>query len=337
MDEFRIAFWTTLTQMSPYLLFGFLVAGVLSVFISPEFVERHLGGHGIWPLLKASLFGIPLPLCSCGVIPVTMSLRKHGASKGAAISFLLSTPQTGVDSILVTYGLLGPVYAIFRPVAALVTGLVGGTLVRVVDPDKGPQQTAPCNDACCADKNKTPKIVRVLRYGFVTLPRDIGKSMLLGLLIAAAISAAVPEDFFAHFAQGILGGGILAMIVMMLLGIPVYVCATASVPVAVALIGKGVSPGAALVFLMTGPATNAAAFTTIWASLGKRTALTYLATVAGSAMAAGLFLDRFFPNLAADVQAHAHEMEPSALGNIAAVVLLGILGWAIFSKKSSAH
>ncbi len=333
MYEFRIAFWATLTQMSPYLLFGFLVAGVLSVFISPEFVERHLGGHGIWPLLKASLFGIPLPLCSCGVIPVTMSLRKHGASKGAAISFLLSTPQTGVDSIFVTYGLLGPVYAIFRPVAALVTGLVGGMLVRVVDPGKGLQQTEQCNDACCADKNKTPKIVRVLRYGFVTLPRDIGKSMLVGLLIAAVIAAVIPEDFFAP----VLGGGILAMIVMMLLGIPVYVCATASVPVAVALISKGVSPGAALVFLMTGPATNAAAFTTIWASLGKRTALTYLATVAGSAMVAGLFLDRFFPNLDDAVQAHAHEMAPSALGNIAAVVLLGILGWAIFSKKSGAH
>ncbi|MCD6395094.1 MAG: permease [Planctomycetes bacterium] len=328
MDEFRIAFWATLTQMSPYLLFGFLVAGVLSVFISPEFVERHLGGHGIWPLLKASLFGIPLPLCSCGVIPVTMSLRKHGASKGAAISFLLSTPQTGVDSILVTYGLLGPVYAIFRPVAALITGLVGGAMVTVVDPDKGPKQTAPCSDACCADKNKSPKIVRVLRYGFVTLPRDIGKSMLIGLLIAAVIAAVIPEDFFAP----VLDGGILAMTVMMLLGIPVYVCATASVPVAVALISKGVSPGAALVFLMTGPATNAAAFTTIWASLGKRTALTYLATVAGSAMAAGLFLDRFFPNLATDVQTHAHEMAPSALGNIAAVVLLGILSWAIFSK-----
>ncbi|RKY09608.1 MAG: permease [Planctomycetota bacterium] len=333
MDEFRIAFWATLTQMSPYLLFGFLVAGVLSVFISPEFVERHLGGHGIWPLLKASLFGIPLPLCSCGVIPVTMSLRKHGASKGAAIAFLLSTPQTGVDSILVTYGLLGPVYAIFRPVAALVTGLVGGAMVTVVDPDKGPQQSAQCNDACCADKDKSPKIIRVLRYGFATLPRDIGKSMLVGLLIAAVIAAVIPEDFFAP----VLGGGILAMIVMMLLGIPVYVCATASVPVAVALISKGVSPGAALVFLMTGPATNAAAFTTIWASLGKRTALTYLATVAGSAMAAGLFLDRFFPDLAADVQAQAHEMAPSALGNIAAVVLLGILGWAIFSKKGSTH
>ncbi len=333
MDEFRIAFWATLTQMSPYLLFGFLVAGVLSVFISAEFVERHLGGHGIWPLLKASLFGIPLPLCSCGVIPVTMSLRKHGASKGSAISFLLSTPQTGVDSILVTYSLLGPVYAIFRPVAALVTGLVGGTLVTVVDPDKGPQQTEQCDDACCDDKNRTPRIIRILRHGFVTLPRDIGKSMLVGLLIAAVIAAVIPEDFFAP----VLGGGILAMIVMMLLGIPVYVCATASVPVAVALISKGVSPGAALVFLMTGPATNAAAFTTIWASLGRRTALTYLATVAGSAMAAGLFLDKFFPNLAAAVQTHAHEMAPSALGNIAAVVLLGILGWAIFGKKSSAH
>jgi hypothetical protein len=181
-------------------------------------------------------------------------------------------------------------------------------MVTVLDPDKGPQQTEQCSDACCADKNKTPKIVRVLRYGFATLPRDIGKSMLVGLLIAAAIAAVIPEDFFT---RGILGGGILAMIVMMLLGIPIYVCATASVPVAVALISKGVSPGAALVFLMTGPATNAAAFTTIWASLGKRTALTYLATVAGSAMAAGLFLDRFFPNLAAEVQAHAHEMDDS--------------------------
>jgi len=328
MDEFGIAFWATLTRMSPYLLFGFLVAGVLSVFISPEFVERHLGGRGFWPLLKASLFGIPLPLCSCGVIPVTMSLRKHGAGKGAAIAFLLSTPQTGVDSILVTYSLLGGVYAIFRPVAALITGLVGGAMVTVVDPDKSVDQPEQCSDACCADKKKTPRIVRVLRYGFVTLPRDIGMSMLVGLVIAAVIAAVVPEDFFAP----VLGGGILAMVVMMLLGIPVYVCATASVPVAVALIGKGVSPGAALVFLMTGPATNAAAFTTIWASLGKRTALTYLATVAGSAMAAGLFLDRFFPNLAATVQAHAHEMAPSALGNIAAVVLLGVLGWAIFSK-----
>lgn len=333
MDEFITAFWATLTQMSPYLLFGFLVAGILSVFISPEFVERHLGGHGIWPLIKASLFGIPLPLCSCGVIPVAMGLRKHGAGKGAAIAFLLSTPQTGADSILVTYSLLGPVYAIFRPLAALITGLIGGSLVKIIDPQKATEQSEPCNDSCCADKNKAPRLARVFRYGLVTLPRDIGKSMLVGLIIAAVISAAIPEDFFAP----ILGGGILAMIVMMFLGIPIYVCATASVPVAVALIAKGVSPGAALVFLMTGPATNAAAFTTIWASLGKRTALTYIATVAGSALTAGLLLDRFFPNLAAEVQTHCHEMGPDPVGNISAVILLLILGWAIVTKKKSNH
>ena len=123
-----IGVWATLSEMSPYLLFGFFVAGILSVLISQRIVERHLGGRGIWPLLKASIFGVPLPLCSCGVIPVSMSLHKHGASKGSVISFLLSTPQTGVDSIFVTLSLLGPVFAVFRPLAALVTGIVGGGL-----------------------------------------------------------------------------------------------------------------------------------------------------------------------------------------------------------------
>ena len=336
MNEFFSAFWMTLTQMSPYLLLGFGVAGALSVLISAEFVERHLGGHGIWPLLKASLFGIPLPLCSCGVIPVTMSLRKHGASKGAAISFLLSTPQTGADSILVTYSLLGPVYAVFRPVAALVTGLVGGTLVAVVDREKKAEEVEPCNDECCADKEKRPWYVRMLKYGFLTLPRDIGTSMLVGLGVAALIAAVIPDDYFAP----LLGGGVVAMLVMMVLGIPVYVCATASVPVAVALIMKGVSPGAVLVFLMTGPATNAAALTTIWASLGGKTAITYLLTVAGSAIAAGMVLDGFFgyfPELAEGVASHCHEMEASVVGSVCAVILLLILGFGVVGKLRKGH
>jgi len=124
-------FWDTIAEMSPYLLFGFFVAGLLSVLVSQQLVEKHLGGRGLWPLLKASIFGVPLPLCSCGVIPVSMSLHKHGASKGSTIAFLLSTPQTGVDSIFVTLSLLGPVFAVFRPVAALITGLVGGAVVDV--------------------------------------------------------------------------------------------------------------------------------------------------------------------------------------------------------------
>jgi len=266
-------------------------------------------------------------LCSCGVIPVTMSLHKHGAGKGAAIAFLLSTPQTGVDSIFVTYGLLGPVFAILRPVTSLITGLVGGVLVSLIDPDRG-ISNGKCEDECCSTEKKPPRLVRVFRHGFLTLPRDIGLSMLVGLVIAAAISAVVPDDYFAP----LLGGGILAMIVMALLGIPVYVCATASVPVAAALIAKGVSPGAALVFLMTGPATNAASLTTIWANLGSRTALTYLATVGGCALAAGLIVDAMFPDLGAVVHAHAHKMGTGPLGNVAAVGLLAVLTWGIYTK-----
>jgi uncharacterized membrane protein YraQ (UPF0718 family) len=168
-----------------------------------------------------------------------------------------------------------------------------------------------------------------LKYGFVTLPRDIGKAMLIGLVIAACISALVPDDLFA---EKLLGTGIFAMVVMMFLGIPIYVCATASIPVAAALILKGLTPGAALVFLITGPATNAAAFTTIWKALGGRTAIVYLFTVAVSALGAGILLDIIFPDLGPSVRTHLHQMEPSIFGHMSAVVLLAVLGFAIFSK-----
>jgi len=168
-----VDFWRTITEMSPYLLFGFFVAGVLSVLISQRLVEKHLGGKGIWPLIKASLFGIPLPLCSCGVIPVSISLHKHGASKGSTISFLLSTPQTGADSIFVTLSLLGPLFAIFRPLAAFVTGIVGGTLVNVFGRSAEEQSQPPpkCSDECCDPEKNNKKVARGLKYGFVTLPR----------------------------------------------------------------------------------------------------------------------------------------------------------------------
>jgi uncharacterized membrane protein YraQ (UPF0718 family) len=326
-----VGFWNTAAEMSPYLLFGFFMAGTLSVLISQSFVEKHLGGGGLWPLVKASLFGVPLPLCSCGVIPVSISLHKHGASKGSTISFLLSTPQTGIDSIFVTLSLLGPVFAVFRPLAAFVTGIVGGTLVNAFDREKKDSNhpKEDCSDECCNSSNKTSRLFRGLKYGFVTLPRDIGKAMLLGLIIASCISALVPDDLFA---EKLLGTGFFAMVVMMFLGIPVYVCATASIPVAAALILKGLTPGAALVFLITGPATNAATFTTIWKALGGRTAIAYLFTVAVSALGAGILLDTMFPDLGPSVRTHLHQMEPSILGHISAVVLLAVLGFAIFNK-----
>ena len=329
-----IGFWATLSEMSPYLLFGFFVAGILSVLISQRLVERHLGGRGIWPLLKASIFGVPLPLCSCGVIPVSMSLHKHGASKGSVISFLLSTPQTGVDSIFVTLSLLGPVFAVFRPLAALVTGIVGGGLVNALEGERedGAQAPPKCTDECCGGAENHHKIRRGLKYGFVILPRDIGKAMLAGLVVAAAISALVPDDYFAEK----LGTGIFAMVVMMFLGIPVYVCATASVPVAAALILKGLTPGAALVFLMTGPATNAASFVTIWKTLGTRTAITYLATVAGCALVGGILLDFIAAGLDFEIVSRPGWMLPTVIKYISAVVLLAVLLFAIFSKKKSA-
>jgi uncharacterized protein len=325
-------FWTTITAMSPYLLFGFLVAGLLSIFISARWVERHLGGRGLLPILKASLFGVPLPLCSCGVIPVSMSLRDHGASKGATIAFLLSTPQTGVDSIFVTYSLLGPIFAIIRPVAALITGVVGGVLVDLFGHQRTPEAEPKkeCNGDCC---QVTPsfgrKVVNGMRYGFIVLPRDIGKAMLVGLFVAALITIFVPPGFFADK----LGSGIGAMLLMMLIGIPVYVCATASVPVAAAMILKGLSPGAALVFLMTGPATNAAGLATIWRTLGSRTALLYLLSIAVCALAFGLVVDTFALPVKVAVAAHHHEMGPSLFGHASAVALLLLLSYGIIKPK----
>jgi len=328
-------FWGTLAEMSPYLLFGFLVAGMLSVLISQQLVERHLGGRGIWPLVKASIFGVPLPLCSCGVVPVSVSLHKHGASKGSTVSFLLSTPQTGLDSIFVTLSLLGPLFAIFRPLAAFVTGIVGGSLVNAFGQSKENEKPAPpqCTDECCSGGRNKRRLSRGLKYGFVTLPRDIGKAMLLGLVIAAVISALVPDGYFAEK----LGTGIFAMVVMMFLGIPVYVCATASVPVAAALILKGLTSGAALVFLMTGPATNAASFVTIWKILGRATAVTYLAAVAGCALLSGILLDYIAAGVEFKIVSRPGWMLPSAIKYASAIALLAILIFAIISKRKKSE
>lgn len=330
-------FWNTLSEMAPYLLFGFLVSGLLSVWLSPAVVERHLGGRGFMPILKASLFGVPLPLCSCGVIPVAVSLRKHGASKGATVSFLLSTPQTGVDSILVTYSLMGLALAIFRPIAALVTGLFGGVLVELAEKNGNQNGTAaenskPCHEDCCrVDKPKVNWFVRAMRHGFITLPADIGRAMLIGIAIAALISAMVPDDFFVSYLSA--GGGIVAMLVMMAVGIPVYVCATASVPVAVAMMAKGLSPGAAIVFLMTGPATNAAGLATLWAVLGKRSALAYLASIVVCSLTSGIIIDQFIFDKGFNPAMHIHgAMLPGWFEGACAVVLLGVLGFGIYRK-----
>jgi uncharacterized membrane protein YraQ (UPF0718 family) len=326
-----VGFWDTTLEMAPYLLFGFLVAGLLSVLLPQKRVEQHLGGSGVWPVIKASLFGIPLPLCSCSVIPVTMSLYKHKASKAASVSFLLSTPQTGVDSILVTYSLLGLLFAVFRPIAAFVTGILGGFLVNVFDKSSAVidanQQN--CNDKCCHSAPPRGKTRTALEYGLVELPRDIARPLVAGLVIAAFITALVPDNFFAES----LPSGLISIIVMMLLGIPVYVCATASVPIAAAMMAKGLDPGAAFAFLVTGPATNAAGLFTIWKILGRKTALIYLFTVAGCALAGGLLLNALATKQLPMVMEHHHGwMMPPVIEYISAIILFIVLTFAIIHK-----
>jgi uncharacterized membrane protein YraQ (UPF0718 family) len=277
----------------------------------------------MWPVIKASLFGVPLPLCSCSVIPVATSLRRHGSSKGATIAFLLSTPQTGVDSIMATFGLLGPVFAVFRPLAAFAAGVLGGGIAAADTAAQGDGQPAdPCADeCCCAHGRNGSRLRRMFRYGFTVLPGDIARPLLIGLIVAGVVSAAVPQDFFAEA----LGTGLFAMMIMMFLGIPVYVCATASIPVAAAMIMKGATPGAALVFLMTGPATNAATIATLWKVLGRRTTLIYLAVVAATALGAGLLLDYFF-TVSGITPGHAHAgMLPPWFKALSALTLLGVL------------
>ena len=167
--------WLVVVEMAPYLLFGFALAGLMSIWISPEWTERHLGGKGLGPVVKATLLGIPLPLCSCSVIPVVASMRRHGASRAAATSFLLSTPQTGVDSIAVTYALLGPIFAVFRPIAAVISGVMGGAPVLVFGRANSEEADVPpaCTDACCSGDRAAPAWLRAARHGFVTLPRDL--------------------------------------------------------------------------------------------------------------------------------------------------------------------
>ncbi|MEJ2582119.1 MAG: SO_0444 family Cu/Zn efflux transporter [Acidobacteriota bacterium] len=349
------ASWAVFGAMAPYLLLGFVVAGLLSVVISPEWIERHLGGNGLGQVVKASIFGVPLPLCSCGVIPVAASLRRHGASKGATTAFLLSTPQTGVDSIAVTYGLLGPFLAVVRPVAALVTGIFGGGLVQAfnhddvavgeIDPDEG--EASSCSSNCC-DEEKSgdgPKILEGLRYGLVTLPRDIGKALIWGVLISGLIAAFVAPQALESY----LGGGLWPMLAAMAVGIPLYVCATASTPIALGLIHAGLSPGAALVFLISGPATNTAALTTLWKVLGRRTAILYLVTVAAASLLTGVVVDGligtgFLPESAlvpaaasmADAGAHVHDENGGVMfwfETACALVLLAVLVNALRPRR----
>lgn len=336
--QFLQSFWQTAGEMAPFLLFGFLATTISVLIVRPDFIERHLGAAGKFSTLKAALFGVPLPLCSCSVIPVAVSLRRHGASRGATIAFLISTPQTGIDSIFVTYSLLGTIFTVVRPLAAFISGLAGGYLVNRFLPgeDAGKDSPSPADEKCpCCAKKQVNRIMAALRYGFIAMPRDIGNALLVGLMISALISAFLPSNFLSN----VMGTGLKPMFIMMIVAVPLYVCASGSVPVAAALMMKGITPGAAFVFLMAGPATNAATIAAVWKVLGKKTALLYLLTVAVFSIIFGLMIDYIFASAGISVSnGHiGHAGLPPLIKNASAIILFCLIVFARLSGLWKKH
>ena len=326
-------FWELTAIMAPSLLLGFLIAGILSAFITPDLIKHHLGKSSFWQICKASLFGVPLPLCSCSVLPVAASLRKNGAGKGITISFLTSTPQTGVDSIFITHALLGGMFAIIRVVVAFITGILAGSLVRIFTRnDKKKENIEEEKSYCkCAheDGNENP-IIHIIRHGFITLPKDIGKSMLVGLILSAIITAFLPANFFA---DKLLGNEFVSMIVMLVIGTIIYVCSSGSVPIVLSLIASGISPGAGLVFLITGPATNLASLTTLTKIVGTKSVIIYLTTLAISALISGYILNQFMDSTTISQMVHSGHKSLSWLNHVSAVFLMVILGQSLIPKS----
>jgi uncharacterized membrane protein YraQ (UPF0718 family)/copper chaperone CopZ len=315
-----------LNEMAPYLLLGFTFAGLLHLLFPKKKVRKYMGQNTFKSVFNAALLGVPLPLCSCGVIPTGISFFKHGASKASTVSFLISTPQTGVDSIFVTYSLLGLPFAIIRPIVAFVTGLFGGIVTKKIDPEK-------TDPALQNNENEEempvgffPRVKEMFRYSFIEFLQDISNWLIIGLLIAAFISVIVPDDFFA----GKIPNDFIGMLAILVVSIPVYICATASVPVAAVLMLKGLSPGAALVLLMAGPATNAATITMIGKVLGRKSLIGYLGAIITGALLAGMMIDYLLPSGWFIVSqhfghmAHDHSMLPAWL-KIGSAITLTVL------------
>jgi len=288
--------WMLFIEMSPYLILGFGLAGVLHVIIPKEKVFKHLSGKGILSIIKASIFGLPLPLCSCGVIPVAAHLRKNGASKLSTLSFLISTPTTGIDSLLATYSLLGLLFAIIRPIAALVTSILSGIigLFFLKNNQEDIQHKVfngfscnICNIKTIHSHSTRDKIKRAFIYGFSELIIDIRKWLIIGILIGGIIGYLVPSNIFGEY---ILKKEI-AYLLMLFLSIPIYVCATGSIPIAASLIAKGITPGAVLVFLIAGPATNTTTISFVWGKLGKKILFIYLFSIIFISVIFGLIID----------------------------------------------
>jgi uncharacterized membrane protein YraQ (UPF0718 family) len=330
--------WNLLLEASIYVMFGLLISGLLRVFLDPGMVAHHLGQGRFASVFKAAILGIPIPLCSCGVLPAALSLKKQGANNGATTAFMISTPESGVDSIAITYALLDPIMTVARPIVAFITATIAGISENLLG-FRAASRTATADlrcpvDGCCDGIDCPPeihkkhhslieKIIAGLRFAFTDFWGDLVGWFLAGILLAGVITTMIPDDIFSRY----LGAGWPAMVLMLAVGIPLYICATASTPIAAALILKGVSPGAALVFLLAGPATNIASLTVLVGILGKRAAALYVTAIAVCAIIFGLLLDQVYAVLgvsAAAVAGRASEVIPVWLQWAAVLFLLAV-------------
>ncbi|MCM2971517.1 SO_0444 family Cu/Zn efflux transporter [Larsenimonas suaedae] len=336
LTDIGAAFLELWQEAAVWLLLGLVVAGLLHTFVKSERIGRHLSGTGPWPAIKAALLGTPLPLCSCGVIPAAIGLRRGGASKSATTAFLISTPETGVDSIAISYALLGPFMTVIRPIAALCSALTAAMLVllgeRRDETPPPPQQRASTCGSCCGGGNQRTDAAASMpglgtrlwqgqRYAFTSLLGDLSLWLVVGLLASAMVVALVPNDALAELSQG---PG--AMLVMALIGVPMYICASASTPLAAGLLLAGVSPGAVLVFLLAGPATNLATLGLVRRELGTRALAGYLTGVIGVAIAFGYLTNALIATFGINIQGElgSHTALPEAL-SWAASILLAVL------------
>ena len=345
ISAFFYSFAGILNQMSPYILLGFLIAGLLHVFVRPSTMARHLAGRGWKPVVKAALLGIPLPLCSCGVLPTAVSLRRRGASRAAATSFLIATPQTGVDSIAATYSLLGLPFALIRPVAALAGAFAGGIAVDKTASGDMADDMAECSDGChtdAAEADELPtgffaRLGAAVKYGLVDMVASVGKWLVIGLVVAALITVFIPDSLFT----GLSDYPLLAMLAVVAVAVPMYVCATGSIPIALSLMAKGLSPGIAFVMLMAGPAANFASIMILGRTLGRRATAVYVGSVVVTAIAFGLAIDMLLPaswfavGNAASAACHSHAF--GIFDTACSALLVGLLIYAAIKNRKHNH
>ena len=340
MIELLENIWYVYLDTAFWLLLGLFAGGLVKAYIPRDAMQRWLGGRGFKAVCRAALFGAPLPLCSCGVLPATIGMRRSGASKEATVSFLISTPETSIDSVAVTYALMGPVMAIYRPVAALMSAMITGMLTALVK-DDAPVETGSDVASCCGsvtscggkamDKSccdsdvveqaeKKSRFFSAMHYAGAELLDDISRWLFLGIVIAGVITTVIPPGWLAQW-----GGGLQAMLVMLVVGIPMYICAVASTPIAAGLLLAGVSPGTVLVFLLVGPATNIAGLILIQKELGNKVTAIYLLGIAVISVLMGLLLDVLIATQGWQVQAvlgEEHRLLPDSLLLISAILLL---------------